>query len=135
MAATLDALGPYYEYNPEEAKRLLTKAGYPDGFTMKIQWSSYTGSVYLADETVATLERNLSDVGIDVELEALEYGTWWTLNFQKDEQSGGGVWDDALFSDVGSPGYDSDSWVYWVWHSDSPLNLSHLDDPYRRPPG
>jgi peptide/nickel transport system substrate-binding protein len=57
-----------YDYNLEKAKEYLSKAGYPDGFTVKMkcnQSSQYSKST----EVIQAL---LADVGINVEIELME---------------------------------------------------------------
>lgn len=56
-----------YEYNPEEAKRLLAEAGYPDGFgfTLNAPSDRYVNGPQVAQAIVSMLSR----VGLNVELE------------------------------------------------------------------
>ena len=63
-----------YEYNPEKSKKLLTEAGYPNGFT--IDFISPVGR-YLKDKEVAeAIAGMLSKVGIQTKYEPL---TWQTF--------------------------------------------------------
>ncbi len=39
-------LGPNYQYNPKEAKRLLAAAGYPNGFDVELEWAEFQGWTY-----------------------------------------------------------------------------------------
>jgi peptide/nickel transport system substrate-binding protein len=62
-----------FEYNPKKAKELLKEAGYPNGFTMKMQFT--TASVDhtdLAPFLVAYLEQ----IGVKVELVPTEYASF-----------------------------------------------------------
>jgi peptide/nickel transport system substrate-binding protein len=59
-------------YDPDKAAELLVEAGYPDGFKTKITTTPrYNMGVELAQAIAA----QLSQVGIDAEIEVLEWGT------------------------------------------------------------
>jgi len=64
---------PAYEYNPERARELLAEAGYPDGFETAIYApSGYRERVMEAEQ----IQQQLAQVGIDVEVVTLEWGTY-----------------------------------------------------------
>lgn len=69
---------PWYEFDPTAAKALLAEAGFPDGFTTKIQYRNVVRG-YLPDPNVvaqdlqAQLKNNL---GITAEIEVQESGTF-----------------------------------------------------------
>lgn len=87
-----------FEYNPERAKELLTKAGYPNGFetTMWVPTGAYFNSRPISVAIAEMLRR----VGINVRLEIMEDGQWLTLLRSKGPQEstlnmtyyGFGVW-------------------------------------------
>ena len=59
-----------YDYNPEKAKELLAKAGYPDGFEVTLQTQA---SSYGPDKEInQVIKQNLEQVGIKVNLEIVE---------------------------------------------------------------
>lgn len=62
-----------YEYNIEKAKELLTEAGYPNGFTMQFIYPK----IYMYEDVVLEVARYWSEVGIDVELQVIEYGVYY----------------------------------------------------------
>lgn len=64
-----------YSYQPEKAKELLTEAGYPDGFTIKMQCISRE-----PDNTIMQiLQQQLAAIGVKVELESMERLAWVEL--------------------------------------------------------
>lgn len=69
----LDGLQNVYDRNIEKAKELLAEAGYPDGFKTKMSVSSH--NTMYSDIAQVTVE-NLKEIGIDVEIEVIEWGIW-----------------------------------------------------------
>ena len=62
--------GPY-SYNPEKAKEILTQAGYPDGFEIKITTSGDDRK-----RIAEVIQASLMEVGITASIEMLEWGTF-----------------------------------------------------------
>lgn len=62
-----------YQPDPRKAKDLLAKAGYADGFKMKLSISSHA-AVYA--QIAQIIAEQLKVVGIDVEIETVEFGVW-----------------------------------------------------------
>ncbi|GAA3349101.1 ABC transporter substrate-binding protein [Lysinibacillus sp. FSL M8-0216] len=62
-----------YKRDIEKAKALLAEAGYPDGFKTKITVSSHN-DMYSNIAQIAVA--NLQEIGIDVEIEVVEWGIW-----------------------------------------------------------
>lgn len=60
---------PQYEYNPEKARKLLTEAGYPNGFSMEM-WIT-TMPVYL--DKMVIVQSHLRKVGIDLKLKKVAH--------------------------------------------------------------
>lgn len=68
----------WYEYDPEKAKELLAEAGYEDGFSTVLQ-TSVDGSGQLLPVDIAEwIQRDLDNVGIDVELDTSEWITYFS---------------------------------------------------------
>jgi peptide/nickel transport system substrate-binding protein len=68
-----DASSSGVEYDPEKAKEFLAEAGYPDGF--KIQLSTNQGN-FFRELFVEFAQAELAKVGIEVELNKAEWGTF-----------------------------------------------------------
>ena len=74
------AFGKYYEdlsdtypYDPEKAKELLAKAGYPDGFTFSITVpSNYQPHI----DTAQVVAEQLKKVGVNAQIKLVEWNTW-----------------------------------------------------------
>lgn len=67
----------FREYNPEKAKQLLAEAGYPNGFKTKL-----TSDVMARRDTLVAVQTYLKEVGIETELEILEFGAAFALPSQ-----------------------------------------------------
>ena len=72
---------PAWPYDVAKAKALLAEAGYPNGFESTL-WSAYTTTT--AVKTIQFLQQQLAQVGIKVQVQALEPGqrTEWVETWQ-----------------------------------------------------
>ena len=59
------------KYDPQEAKRLLAEAGFPNGFSTKL-WSGYNNST--SSKVIQFIQQQLNQVGIKTETRILEAG-------------------------------------------------------------
>lgn len=74
---------PAYKYNLEKARKLLKEAGYENGFTLPI-------AVQEAEANIAeALQGMWSDVGVEVEVNRMEYGLWADEVFSAPENNKG----------------------------------------------
>jgi len=71
-----------FPYDPEQAKALLTEAGYPNGFTIDMGCPS--GAYSHIDEVCQAIASYLGEVGITVNLEMMEAGHFWDLMASKE---------------------------------------------------
>ena len=62
-----------YEYNPKKAKELLKEAGYPNGFTFKLQFCSCSPT---HTDMAPLLAAYLEQIGVKAELQPTEYGAF-----------------------------------------------------------
>jgi peptide/nickel transport system substrate-binding protein len=105
-----------YEYNPKKAKELLKEAGYPNGFTFKLQFCSCSPD---HSDLAPLLAAYLEQVGIKAELQPTEYGAFLSAMTTKKHSPGylmnsshtnpttsirksfitGQTWNPALYSD------------------------------------
>ena len=70
-----DQLTEFYKYDPDRARAKLTEAGYPEGFQAKMKLPKITGISQIAD-IAALLKSQWAKVGINVDLEEVELGTY-----------------------------------------------------------
>ncbi|GAB3798132.1 ABC transporter substrate-binding protein [Virgibacillus kimchii] len=74
-----EGLDEVYDRDVEQARQLLEEAGYPDGFSTTLSISSHN-SMYTDIAQVAV--ENLREIGIDVEIEVIEWGVWLERIYQ-----------------------------------------------------
>ncbi len=79
---------PWYTYNPKLAKELLAQAGYPNGFTALLQYSTYGSSTFT--ETYELMAAYWKEIGADIQLKvqdhtvfraAIDRGSWTDLTY------------------------------------------------------
>jgi len=63
-----------YPYNPEKAKQLLAEAGYPNGLSGEYELIYNTSKSHQA--IAVAVQANLKEVGVDVKLSNLEWGSY-----------------------------------------------------------
>ncbi|MBW1709489.1 MAG: ABC transporter substrate-binding protein [Deltaproteobacteria bacterium] len=84
-----------FTYNPEKAKKLLAEAGYPNGFTFKMQVSNSTQEGL---DLAALIVAYLAKVGVKLELEVMDYPSY--LSKMTSKNHGPAYY---LSSDYGNP--------------------------------
>ena len=118
----IDQLGAgarYYQYDPQEARRLLAEAGYAKGFKTQLTVSSGYGRDLLDEAQL--LQRYLKDVGIEAELKIQEHGAYVATTVQ-------GKYEGLVRGPIGIA-WEPDRRLYRAYASDSSLNTGHVNDP------
>jgi peptide/nickel transport system substrate-binding protein len=80
-----DSVKELYTYNPKKAKELLKEAGYPNGFTFKMQFCSCSPD---HTELAPLLAAYLEQVGIKAELKPTEYGAFLSAMTTRKHEAG-----------------------------------------------
>lgn len=122
---------PTYAYDPAKAKQLLAEAGYPDGFSVDF-WIPQSGSGMQQPVAMGTVIQDyLSRVGIKVNLQQFEWGTYLKQVIQPVENA------DSLppmfeMSWIGDNG-DPDNFLYILLSGDQfppgGFNLGYYSNP------
>ena len=100
--------GPGYDpnykdcnYDPEGAKKLLAEAGYPDGFTTRMDWTFGAGSDVNTKSDAEWLQRDFAKVGIKASIEMFDNNTFWDM-MSKGMRDGTGLtsasWGESTFA-------------------------------------
>ena len=96
---------PPYEYNLDRARQLLGRAGYPDGFKTELCYMSAARTYFPEPKVMGeVLQAMLAEVGIEVELKAVDWSSYL-------ERVGKGEHKMALGGWVGDTG-DPDNYLY-----------------------
>lgn len=96
-----------YEFNPELARELLEEAGYEDGFSITL----WTNDNPLRMQISEMVQNDLSQVGIEAEIEVLEWGTYL-------QDTGDGLHDMFILA-WGAVTADADYGLYALFHEDA----------------
>jgi peptide/nickel transport system substrate-binding protein len=115
----LGAGAKYYQYNPQEAKRLLAEAGYAKGLKTQISTTSGYGRDLI--DAVQLVQRYLKDVGIEAELKIQEYGAYQAT-------TGQGKYEGMAMGQI-FLAWEPDSPLTGMYIPDQPRNRSRVNDP------
>jgi ABC-type transport system substrate-binding protein len=113
-------LGPYWRYRPDEAKKLLGEAGYPNGFKTTLFYYEYfpqmTSQIQLMQQD---LKRNLN---IEMEITKNDYTTYFGRYAE-------GKWEGTAWGFQTGYAVSLDERTYQYMHSRSPKNYFRVSDP------
>jgi peptide/nickel transport system substrate-binding protein len=85
LSAMPDSVKELFTYNPDKAKKLLAEAGYPNGFTFKVQASSANaGHLDLLPLVASYLEQ----VGVKIDIQPMEYAAFLSVMTNKTHAAG-----------------------------------------------
>src|SRR6059036_3237372 len=119
-APTLKELGPWWQYRPAEAKKLLAEAGHGKGFETTLFYYEYfpqmTSQVQLVQQDV---KKNLN---IDVTITKLDYTTYFGRYAE-------GKWGGMVWGFKTGYAVSLDEQTYQYMHSQSTKNYFRVNDP------
>ncbi len=117
---TLAQLGPWVQYRPAEAKKLLTEAGHPNGFEATLFYYEYfpqmTSQVQLVQQD---LKRNLN---INVKITKMDYTTYYGRYVES-------KWEGMSWGFQSGHAVGLDERTYHYLHSKSTKNFFRVNDP------
>lgn len=105
-------------YDPQEARRLLTEAGFPKGFTTPMfHWPGYAPPWRTYYDLAAD---NLAKIGVTVEFKPEEYGKYISTTYL-------GKFEKMAMGPQ-APGNEVDDWLFSGFFPEQPHNRSHIAD-------
>jgi peptide/nickel transport system substrate-binding protein len=118
----MDQLGEgaqYFKPDLPRARKLMAEAGYPNGFSATVDFTTY-GSQVLTDMVQLVL-KDLKDIGIDARLVTKEYGAYIATTFY-------GKYDSMAFGP--QTGFqEPDNFLYGQYYPGEIKNHGHINDP------
>jgi peptide/nickel transport system substrate-binding protein len=116
---TMAENGPWYQFDPAEASKMMQAAGYTAQNPLVTEMPSFYYRTELAQLVVPGINQNLPEVNIT--FREVDNPTHVTLM------------SDRNFSDTigflwGPPGYTMDQWIYPFYHSTGSLNYGSVED-------
>jgi peptide/nickel transport system substrate-binding protein len=112
-----DELGPYYEYNPTEAKRLMAEAGFPNGYDIEMLRSQLATS----QDLDTAMQQQMAEAGFRLTIKDIE-------DTARTNARNTGDFKD-LTAGSQDAGYDMEMNIWRLWgRPDSSRNYGAVDD-------
>ena len=112
--------GPWYQYNPAEASKMMQAAGYTAAKPLTIELASFYNKNQFTGIVIPGINTNLKEMKIT--WKDLDNPTHVTLMSDRNYKDTIGVlW--------GPPAYSMDQWLTPFYHSKGGLNYGSIDDP------
>jgi peptide/nickel transport system substrate-binding protein len=85
LSAMPDSVKELFTYNPDKAKKLLSEAGYPNGFTFKVQ---VNGASSQHQDLLPLVGAYLEQVGVKIDIQPMEYAAFLSVMSNKTHAAG-----------------------------------------------
>ena len=125
----LDPRGPemgpnarYFQYDPAEAKKLLSAAGYPDGFKVEMIATPGYGQPFV--QRVELMQQDLKTIGIDATIKMQEYAAYIGTTFRGQFEGG-----NVLVYGLETPFTEPHDFLFNMYHPKGTRNRAGVDDP------
>ncbi|HXJ84002.1 MAG TPA: ABC transporter substrate-binding protein [Candidatus Methylomirabilis sp.] len=116
---TLAQLGPYWQYRPAEAKRLLAEAGHPNGFETTLFYYEYFPQ--MSSQVQLVQQDLLKNLNINIKISKLDYTTFYGRYAE-------GKWDGMAWGFKTGYAVGLDEQTYQYMHSKSTKNYFRFSD-------
>lgn len=117
---TLEELGPWYEFNPKEAKRLMAEAGYTNGFKTDFNFYQYAITGRQVHEAASQMVKD--NIGVEMVFNPKDYSVYHTEYVTRKFPGMTVAWIQGSTTSF-------DEWFYEAQHSKGTKNLFVVNDP------
>lgn len=111
----------FYEYKPEESKKLLSAAGFGNGFSGVLDLANVQGYGQATFDRGQLAADLMKQIGVQLRLNPKEYGDWLATGHA-------GNYDSFAFGPL-TPLVAIDDWLWGMHHTKSITNKAHSDIP------